>query len=68
MKFCHYFSINLALKASLIPLQRKTIANTSHTPVLFNEKANQKYQDLPINSQERRACSKNSQFKVIVLS
>ena len=56
MKFCHYFSINLTLKALLIPLQRKTIANTSHTAVLFNEKANQKY-DLSINSQERRACS-----------
>ena len=53
MIFCHYLSINLTLKASLIPLQRKTIANTSHTPVLFNEKANQKYKDLPINSQER---------------
>ena len=58
MKFCHYFSINLTLKALLIPLQRKTIANTSHTAVLFNEKANQKkYNDLSINSQERRACS-----------
>ena len=31
-KFCDYFSItgNLTLKATLIPLQRKTIANTSH--------------------------------------
>ena len=29
-KFCPYFSINLTLKASLISLQRKTIANTSH--------------------------------------
>ena len=53
MKFFHYFSINLALKALLILLQRKTIANTSHAPVLFNKKTNQKYNDLAINSQER---------------
>ena len=37
-KLCHYFSTNLTLKASLISIQRKTIANTSHTSVLFNEK------------------------------
>ena len=37
-EFCHYFSINLTLKASPIPLQRKTIANTSQTLVLFNKK------------------------------
>ena len=29
--FCHYFSLNLTLKASIILLQRKTISNTSHT-------------------------------------
>ena len=43
-KFCHYFSINLALQASLIPLQRKTIANTSRIPVLFNKKNKLKIQ------------------------
>ena len=53
MKFCHYFSTNLTLKASLIPIQRKTIAITSHTPVLFIKKTNKKYNDLAINSQER---------------
>ena len=37
-KFCHYFSINLTLEASLIPLQRKTIANKSRSPVLFTKK------------------------------
>ena len=52
-KFCHYFSTNLTLKASLIPIQRKTIANTSHTPVLFIKKTNKKYNDLAINSQEQ---------------
>ena len=50
--FCHYFSTNLTLKASLIPIQRKTIANTSHTPVLFIKKTNKKF-DFAINSQER---------------
>ena len=34
-KFCDYFSIKLTLKATLIPLQRKTIANASHNLVLF---------------------------------
>ena len=37
-KFCPYFLIYLTLKASRIPLQRKTIANTSHTLVLFIKK------------------------------
>ena len=69
-KFCRYFSINLTLKASLlvIPLQRKATANTSHPPVLFNKKTNQKY-DLAINSQVRFLLAlKSTQFKVIVLS
>ena len=52
-KFCHYFSTNFTLKASLIPIQRKTIANTSHTPVLFIKKTNKKHNDLAINSLER---------------
>ena len=52
-KLCHYFATNLTLKASLIPIQRKTIANTSLTPVLFIEKTNKKYNNLAINSQER---------------
>ena len=51
-KFCHYVSINLTLKATQIPFQRKTIANTSHNLVLFT-KTNLKYNDLAINSQER---------------
>ena len=51
-KLCHYFSTNLTLKASIIPLQRKTIANTRHTPVLFIKKINKKF-DLAINSQEQ---------------
>ena len=37
-KLCHYFSTNLTLKASLIPIQRKTVANTSHTPLLYKQK------------------------------
>ena len=56
-KLCHYFSTNLTLKASLIPIQRKTIANTSHTPVLFNEKTNKKYNDLAIIGKSGCACS-----------
>ena len=56
-KLCHYFSTNLTLKASLIPLQRKTIANTSHTLVLFIKKTNKKYNGLAINSQSGCACS-----------
>ena len=52
-KLCHYFSTNLTLKASQIPIQRKTVANTSHAPVLFIRKTNKKYNDLAINSQER---------------
>ena len=52
-KFCRYFSINLTLKASLIPFQRKAIANTSRPLVLLNKKTNQKYNDLAINSQVR---------------
>ena len=43
-KLCRYFSTNLTLNASLIPLRRKTIANTSHTPVLFIKKNKQKIQ------------------------
>ena len=49
-KLCHYFSINLTLKASLIPLQRKTITNTSHTLELFIKKTNKKYSGLEINA------------------
>ena len=52
--FCHYFSLNLTLKASIILLQRKTISNTSHTK--------------QIKCKSARACSKNKLFKVIVLS
>ena len=52
--FCHYFSLNLTLKASIILLQRKTISNTSHTK--------------QIECKSARACSKNKLFKVIVLS
>ena len=56
MKLCHYFSTNLTLEASLIPLQRKTVANISHSPVLLikkKKKQTQKYNDLAVNSQER---------------
>ena len=52
-KFSYYFLTNLTLKASLIPIQRKTIANTSHTSVLFIKKTNKEYNDLAINSQQR---------------
>ena len=51
--FCHYFSLILTLKASII-LQRNTISNTSHTK--------------QIECKSARACSKNELFKVIVLS
>ena len=44
IKFCHYFSINLTLKASIILLQRKAISNTSHTKQIERKRA--------------RACSK----------
>ena len=52
--FCHYFSLILTLKASIILLQRNTISNTSHTK--------------QIECKSARACSKNELFKVIVLS
>ena len=52
--FCHYFSLNLTRKASIILLQRKTISNTSHTKQIERKSA--------------RACSKNKLFKVIALS
>ena len=52
--FCHYFSLNLTLKASIILLQRKTISNTSHSKQIERKSA--------------RACSKNKLFKVIALS
>ena len=57
-KFCHYISFTLTLKASPIPLQRKTIANISHTPVLFDKKTNKNTTIWQSIVKSGRACSK----------
>ena len=67
-KFRHNFSVNLILKATLIPLQRKTIVNASHTPVLFIKKQTKNTTIWQSIVKSGRACSKKKQFKVVVLS
>ena len=67
-KLCHYFSTKLTRKASLIPIQRKTIANTSHSQYYSMKKQTKNTTIWQSLSRALVLALKNKQFKVIILS